>query len=580
MKRAFRIIVPILLIIAVILSIGWYFVKYDPELTRDLLVWQARNLDDRGNHALATWFYKMAYQQSGNDETIALELAEQYRSSKNYTKAEFTLSNAIADGGSVELYIALCNIYVEQDKLLDAVTMLDNVADQTIKAQLDALRPKAPSPSHESGFYNQYISVSFSAPEGTIYLTTDGLYPSTGDPSYTSAMALSAGETVIHGLTVGSNGLVSPLFIGSYTISGVVEEVTINDPAIDQTIRQQLQVDSDHTLYTNELWNIKTLTIPHDTKSLSDLSKLPFLETLLILDLDSPTPSSIDALDLTPLSKLTSLKELGIANMTMSAENLQVIGELPALTMLSITHCDLSGISQLAGATKLTHLDLSRNTIGNLSALEGMTQLTNLNLCHNAISDVSSIGKLTNLTVLDLSYNSITDTAPLASCTFLVSLKLAGNALTELAGVENLTALIELSVAFNKLTDVQVLENCTEMLELDLSNNELTDISFVSAMTKLMTLNFSHNQVQKLPEFSMDSPLIAIKGSNNNLSSLDELAGLESLNYIMMDFNADISSVNALAGCYALIEVSVYGTKVREVNALTDMGVIVKYQPI
>ena len=103
MKRFLRGLVPVLLSLAVIISIGWYLIEYDPGFTRDMLVSQARYLDDNGNHTMATWFYTLAYRQSGNDEEVALELAEQYRSMGNYTKAEYTLSNAIADGGSVDL---------------------------------------------------------------------------------------------------------------------------------------------------------------------------------------------------------------------------------------------------------------------------------------------------------------------------------------------------------------------------------------------------------------------------------------------------------------------------------------------
>ena len=572
MKRALRVIVPILLTVAVVFSIGWYFLKYDPELTRDMLISQARILEDQGNHTLATWFYKLAYQQSGNDETIALELAEQYRSMGNYTKAEYTLSNAISDGGSTELYIALCNVYVEQDKLLDAVTMLDNVADANIKSQLDALRPQAPKASHDSGFYNQYISVSFAVPEGTIFATTDGEYPSTNNAPYSVPISLPAGETVIRCLTVGSNGLVSPLSIVSYTVTGIVEEVTLSDPAIDREVRQQLQVDEDHVLYTNELWTLTAFTVPYDAQSLSDLSKLPFLQRLTI---QGQTFESLSS-----LSALTALEELNISETTLSEADLKVIGALPKLKALTMTKCSLSSISPLAEATGLTRLELSSNTVRDLTALENMTQLTYLNLSHNAVTELHSLSGLTKLEQLDLSYNSITDTSPLASCAALVSLNLSGNALTEIAGLDRLTALQTLSVAFNDLTDVSLLSANTALTELDISNNELTDITALSTLTKLTSLNFSYNQVTKLPEFGMDSTLITIKGSQNKLTSLDELAGLEMLNYVLMDFNEDLESVNALAGCYALVEVSVYGTKVREVDALTDMGVIVKYTPI
>ena len=56
MKRFLRVSIPVLLALAVIASIGWYLFEYDPDFTRDMLVSQARHLDDNGNHGLATWF--------------------------------------------------------------------------------------------------------------------------------------------------------------------------------------------------------------------------------------------------------------------------------------------------------------------------------------------------------------------------------------------------------------------------------------------------------------------------------------------------------------------------------------------
>ena len=73
--------------------------------------------------------------------------------------------------------------------------------------------------------------------------------------------------------------------------------------------------------------------------------------------------------------------------------------------------------------------------------------------------------------------------------------------------------------------------------------------------------------VTALPAFSSDSELVTIDGSYNQLEKLDALEGLKMLNKVLMDYNAEISSVNGLSSCPALYLVSVYGTKV--VNADT-----------
>ena len=78
MKRLFHILIPLLLSLLILISIGWYFLKYDPEFTRDLLLKQARYQDEIGNHAAAVWFYDLAYLQSDKDDAVALELAQQY----------------------------------------------------------------------------------------------------------------------------------------------------------------------------------------------------------------------------------------------------------------------------------------------------------------------------------------------------------------------------------------------------------------------------------------------------------------------------------------------------------------------
>ena len=115
MKKGIRILIPILLSLVIIFCTIWYLFVYDRAFTRDMLLSFARYSETQGKHEIATYFYNAAYSQSGNSDSVAIELAQQYKSGGNYTKAEYTLSNAIADGGGVDVYIALCKTYVEQD---------------------------------------------------------------------------------------------------------------------------------------------------------------------------------------------------------------------------------------------------------------------------------------------------------------------------------------------------------------------------------------------------------------------------------------------------------------------------------
>ena len=99
-------------------------------------------------------------------------------------------------------------------------------------------------------------------------------------------------------------------------------------------------------------------------------------------------------------------------------------------------------------------------------------------------------------------------------------------------------------------------------------------------MTALTYFNFASNQVTALPEFAKDCALITIDGSHNLLTKLDPLSGLEHLNNVHMDYNEGIESVDCLADCHLLIVVNVYGTKVTEVDKLTDQSIIVNFNPV
>ena len=571
MKRLFHILIPLLLSLLILISIGWYFLKYDPEFTRDLLLKQARYQDEIGNHAAAVWFYDLAYLQSDKDDAVALELAQQYIAIGNFTKAEYTLSHAIADGGNVELYIALCSTYVQQNKLLDAVTMLNNVADPAIKEQLSALRPQCPAPSYAPGSYSQYISLEFTAQNGLCYITADRQFPSLDKDLFTDALNLTVGETVFYGVTVAPNGLVSPLGIYSYVIGGVVEQVHFADAAFEAALRQQLKIEADAPIYTNGLWSITEFTVPADAKDLSDLKWLPGLEKL--------TAENSTAASFAPIGQLAKLQSLHISGTVLSASDLKTIASLPELRSLSLPGCQISSITGLEQAKKLTYLDLHNNPIRDISILAGMPKLESLYLQQNALVDLSALKSLSQLHTLDVSNNSVSTLAPLAELFALRQLNVSNNDLMTLSGLEKLTGLVSLRASHNNLTDLAPLAALTQLQLLDVSNNTLLNLDPVAAMTKLEELDFSYNEVSVLPAFGPDCALWTIRGEHNLLSSLEALSGLHKLSYVYMDYNSEIKSVAGLEKCHLLVLLSVYATRVNDVQALKDMDVEVLYDP-
>lgn len=570
MKNPIKRIVPLILVIIIIAAISWYLLVYDRDFTRDVLISQARHHDTQGNNKLASWFYDMAYSYSGQDEHVAIELADQYKSDGNFTKAEYTLTNAISDGGTSELYIALCKTFVEQDKLLDAVQMLDNVADPAIKAELDALRPSAPTADPAQGLYSQYITVNLYSDSGTIYCSADGEYPSTQEDLYSESFTLPGGETVLYCVVVADNGLVSPLTILHYTVGSVIEEAVFTDGAMEASVRELLSADADSTLMTDQLWNITEFTVPAEAASIEDLKLLPYLESLTIEN------KQLDSLS--ALAGLTELVSLRLEDCRISAESLSILANLPSLQRLTLNNCGLSTIADLAGAQNLTYLDISNNTLQNLDILSEMTTLYEVNLSHNAVIDLTALSTLPALEKLDVSYNALTTLAPMANSPKLSWLDASHNSLTALDGLDQFSSLTHLAVDYNQLTDISILATCTGMTELSISNNAVTDIRSLSTLTALEMFDFSYNQVAQLPNWPDGSALTSIDGSHNQLASLAELSNMEQLSYVYMDYN-QLESIDAIADCYRLVTVNVYGNPISDVSKLTDHNIIVNYDP-
>ncbi len=571
MKNPTKRIIAFLLALAVIGCAVWYVFVYDRDFARDVLLAQARYLDSDGRPDLATWFYDQAYAFADNDEDVAIELAEQYKNSGNYTKAEYTLSRAIADGPSTKLYTALCKTYVEQDKLMDAVSMLDKISDPAIKAELEALRPAMPTVNMDPGYYTQYITLDITAKGGSLYVSRDGEYPSVNGDIYTEALDLPQGETTIYALAISESGLVSPLGIYGYTIGGVIEPVNFADPAIEAQVRSDLDLDEETVIYSNDLWSITSFSVPTDAQVYTDLTRMIYLKDLTILNGVTE--------ELGCLASLDELESLLITGCEPTKEILTVIASMEHLKSLTIAQCGISDISPLVNAHGLEYLDLSYNSIGDVTPISSLPNLKTLYLAHNALTDLSALSNLTGLEVLNVSYNSLTSIAPISANLSLTELRAGNNLLVSLGALNNLPNLTVLDVGHNSLTDVTVLGSCAGLTDLDISNNKLADISALSPLTDLQKFNCSYNSITALPDWSASISLVVLDASYNQISDLTPLRQMMCLNILNLDYNPEISDITPIAYCPVLLEVNLFGTKVIDVDILTQQSIIVNYNP-
>ena len=86
-------------------------------------------------------------------------------------------------------------------------------------------------------------------------------------------------------------------------------------------------------------------------------------------------------------------------------------------------------------------------------------------------------------------------------------------------------------------------------------------------------------KITEAPDFSTASYLQQFRASNNQLSDISCLAGLASINYIDVDYNAEIKDIECLGACPMIVQINAFGTKVTKAKSLTDAGIVVHYDP-
>ena len=552
MKRVLKIVIPLVVVLALLGTAAWFFLSFRADLTAGFLRGQAAKMVEKERYSRAVTYYNWAWQLDPENQEIPLALAEAYAGSGNYTKAEYTLVRAIsARPQDVDLYVALCQVYVAQDKLLDAVQMLDRTSDAEVKAALDELRPAAPVLSPENGYYTEYIEVTADGGGNAVYLSIDGDYPSMEDDAYTGPVTLPGGETMVMAVAVDENQMVSQAVQNGYTIGGVVEPVTLNDPAIDAAVREQLGMTAGETLMTDDLWSIAELTLPDTVADLADLSHFTGLTTLTI--------QNVSGLDFSVLSQLTSLQTLDLSGCTISTGSLEAIAGLTGLRVLRLNNCALTDIN----------------------ALSQLTALTELQLANNSLTDIGVTSLMLDLETVTLTNNPVTSIAGLSACTKLKSLDISGCSVTSIASLSGKTALETLLAGNNQIADLSPLEGCTALAVLEVPYNLVSDISVLAQLPALTRFVGNNNQITAVPDFDEEtSKLQYIQLDYNEVADLAGLQGINSLNYVYADYN-QVETILPLKNNINLIQINVWDNPIpeEEVKSLQENSIIVNYNP-
>lgn len=297
---------------------------------------------------------------------------------------------------------------------------------------------------------------------------TSHTYTSTGTFTVTLTVTDDDGATAsaMTSVTVSQLVLQPEEFCSDHPSSAIA---TFTDSNLESAVRFGLGLGSEDDLTCSVLSTLNNL----DARAggVSSLTGAQNLTGLSSADLTNNV--AID--DLSPLSGLTGLKTLLLANNAIS--DLTPLSGLTNLTTLNLESNAIVDITPLSGLSALTELRIPDNEITNVTALSGLTNLVTLTAWRNMIADISPLSDLTNLTELNLGTNQIGDVSALGGLTLLTTLHIDTNQISDISALSGLTLLEELRLHDNQITNIDALTGLTALTNLRLDSNvALNDI--------------------------------------------------------------------------------------------------------
>ena len=152
------------------------------------------------------------------------------------------------------------------------------------------------------------------------------------------------------------------------------------------------------------------------------------------------------------LESITCLRIVGA-----DIERLDGIQYCNNLEFLQLENNKISDITPLAKLTKLKEVDLTNNKISDITPLASLINLEDLNLAQNNIEDedIVVISNLINLKSLCLTSNKISNIKPLSRMTKLQYFSIVDNNIDDISVVSNYKDLETLHISENRITDLR-----------------------------------------------------------------------------------------------------------------------------
>ncbi len=156
---------------------------------------------------------------------------------------------------------------------------------------------------------------------------------------------------------------------------------------------------------------------------------------------------------------------------------LKGIEYLPNLEIFSTDVNNLTSIEEIVLLKKLRQFRIGSGFVKTLPNLGNMPALTELSITGNLISDIAPISGAESLTFVDLSGNRITSIAPLKDTHRLKALILNGNCITDYyTASDNKELISALEFSNHKYKDILALENRAKDIVSNVTNPEMTPL--------------------------------------------------------------------------------------------------------
>lgn len=199
--------------------------------------------------------------------------------------------------------------------------------------------------------------------------------------------------------------------------------------------------------------------------------------------------------DLTPLSRLTKLKELEIWQTVQAADlsPLSALRDLKRLDLSLAENVDLSPLGKLS-ELEACHLEFSGDA-GNagwvdIRPLAGLKQLQDLSI-GGPVYDLSPLGDLDELESLVLQRIEDDSLAPLVKARRLAFLNIESSPVFDLSPLTGLSELEYLTVSDTAVVDLTPIRGLTKLMRLDISHTAISDLAPILGLSNLKELQAS-----------------------------------------------------------------------------------------